>query len=167
MIIYTKIFGSVTRSVTSFYVTRFCNSKIPNLNKFNIKCPRYGGIQLLSSDLGGRGTNQNANVSEARGGGGSCQCECSPIIYLFEHLISKLLPVITRFFICFINIHVLLKIYFEDIYISFVSKIANQLRLLGTIMNDLKKYPFYWNVLERLTKTLKKKSNIEIGRNCG
>ena len=62
-----------------------------------------------------RGGNINANVRIS--------------IFLTEHLVHKILTIVTRLFVSFIKIPVLLT----KSPVSFVSKITNQLRLLRTI----------------------------------
>ena len=55
------------------------------------------------------------------------------VIFLIEYLVLKLLTIVSRFFVSLFKAPVLLKIFVLKNYISFVSKIKNQLLLLQTI----------------------------------
>ena len=61
------------------------------------------------------------------------KCKRSHIIFLIEYLVHKLLTTVTRFFVSFIKIPVLLKISVLKNYISFVPTIISLLRLLQKI----------------------------------
>ena len=89
------------------------------------KQPQYGGIQLLRSHLVGRGGPSKCQRMQTGG--------CHIRIFLIDYLVHKLLTIVTRFSVSFIKIPICLKYLFQKTYISFVSKITNQLCLLRTI----------------------------------
>ena len=71
------------------------------------------GHSITTFTFRGRGTREGfikMGTYVNKGTRVSHQCECSHIIFLTEYLIHKPLTIVTRFFVSFIKIPVLLKI---------------------------------------------------------